>query len=982
MKILALVAALMLCAARAASGQLPPNEDWHTLHTRHFRIHFTPPLEAEARRAAVNAERAYAELSTELVPPRGTIDLVVSDNVDYVNGYATPFPSNRIVVFAHPPVDASGLRNYSDWNALVITHELTHIFHLDRSRGIWRAGQAIFGRNPLLFPNSYEPNWVIEGLAVYYESRLTGVGRLESSEHSMIARAAALANRVPSLYELSPGTSRFPGGEVVYVYGSLMFDYLSRTRGPASVRNFVERGSSSLLPFFLTPTSRGAFGESFQTAWTHWRDSLVREMQSPHEVMPQWREITHTGRVALFPRWLGDTTLIYSGAKGREMPAAYEVSLAGRETKVGRRNGVDPNVRLADGGILFTQPDYLDPYHLRQDLYVQRGNQQVRLTRGARLSAIDARADGEIVAVQALPATTRLVRVAAGGGVITPISASSLDTQWMDPRWSPDGTRIVAVEQTRGVSQLTVLDANGNRLLSFGASRAITSEPSWSSDGRRIYFTSERSGLPQIYAADISAPRVTLARLTDAPTGIFSPEPSPDQTRLAATLFLADGYHIGVAPIPSGTTTSAMDSSHVSPRQGCVNCVDTIPGLAPLGSADTSRASRYSPWISLLPRYWSPVFESTTDDGTSFGASTSGYDIVGRHNYAAEVLRNNRFGQNSGWLWYTYAGLGLPLIDLYASQDFSNGTVFQTAGGVTTPVGTLMERERLASLQATFIRPRFRTYSYASLGGEIDYLSYATTPGNLLAQLNPFYSTSRTLPGIIASLGWSNAQRPELSISPEDGISASVNGRQRWDRGTTGSATRSVVGISSIYKSLDLPGFAHHVLAVRAAGGVTDERSLDTFSAGGLSGSSLEVFPGVSAGQQRRVFGVRGYPVSAETGIRAYTGTVEYRMPLTAPSQGFRFIPVFIDKTSFTLFGETGRAYCPASAVGAGSGICDASEVDNPVMSSAGAELNIDTGILLDTEARVRLGIAFPLVNREELFASRAQVYATFGASF
>jgi hypothetical protein len=383
-----------------------------------------------------------------------------------------------------------------------------------------------------------------------------------------------------------------------------------------------------------------------------------------------------------------------------------------------------------------------------------------------------------------------------------------------------------------------------------------------------------------------------------------------------------------------------------------------------------------------LPRYWSPVFESTSEDGTSFGASTSGYDIVGRHSYAAEVLRNNRFSQNSAWLWYTYAGLGLPLIDLYASQNFSNGTVFQTAGGVTTPFGTLMERERLASLRATFVRPRFRTYSYASVGGEIDHLSYETKPGDLLVRLNPFYSTSRTLPGIIASLGWSNAQRPELSISPEDGISASVNGRQRWERGTAGSATRSIVGISSIYKSLDLPGFAHHVLAFRAAGGLTDQRSLDTFSAGGISGTSLEVFPGVTAGQQRRVFGVRGYPVSSETGIRAYTATVEYRAPLTAPSQGFRFIPVFIDKTSLTLFGETGRAYCPASAVNAGSGICDSFEVGNPVMSSAGAELNIDTGIQLDVDARVRLGIAFPLANREELFARSAQVYATFGASF
>src|SRR6266566_4319203 len=402
-RLVLLAAAGCLCAARAASAQLPPNEHWRTLRTLHFRVHFTADVEAEARRAAVNAERAYAELSTELVPPRGTIDLVVSDNVDFVNGYATPFPSNRIVVFAHPPTDASGLRNYDDWNALVVTHELTHVFHLDRSRGIWALGQAIFGRNPLLFPNLYEPRWVLEGLAVYYESRLTGAGRLESSEHSMIARAAALANRVPTLQELSPGSSRFPGGEVIYVYGSLLFDYLSRTRGPASIRDFVERGAKTPFPFILTVTSRGAFGMSFQTAWRQWRDSLVREMRSTQEVMPGWRQLTNAGYVALFPRWLGDTVLLYAGDKVRETPAAYRVTLSGHEIRLGRRNGTSPNVVLPDGSLLFSQPEFLDPYHIRNDLYVEKRGSQTRLTIGGRLTAPDARSDGEIVAVQDQP---------------------------------------------------------------------------------------------------------------------------------------------------------------------------------------------------------------------------------------------------------------------------------------------------------------------------------------------------------------------------------------------------------------------------------------------------------------------------------------------------------------------------------------------------------------------------------------------------
>ena len=974
-----LVAALLAGAARASSAQLSPNADWRTLRTRHFRIHFAPPLEQEARRAAVNAERAYAQLSTELVPPRGIIDLVVSDDVDYVNGYATTYPTNRIVVYAHPPTDASGLRDYVDWNALVVTHELTHIFHLDRSRGIWRLGQAIFGRNPLLFPNLYEPRWVLEGLAVYFESRLTGVGRLESAEHLMTARAAALDNRVPTLQELSPGTSRFPGGEVIYIYGSLLFDYLSRTRGPQSVHDFVEVGAKTPIPFILTVTSRKAFGISFQTAWEQWRDSLMRETRATHEVMPGWRQLTNAGFTALFPRWLGDTTLIYAGDKARETPGAYEVRLSGRETRIGRRNASSPNVKLPDGSVLFSQPDFIGPYNIRNDLFIQRNGHQTRLTTGARLTTPDVRSDGEIVAVQDQPATTRLVRVSLDGKTITPITATSLDVQWSDPRWSPDGSRIVAVRQSRGRSEIVILDAAGKIIDSFGGTRAINSSPSWSPDGRRVYFSSERSGSPQIYVADVTTFAPMVSRITNAATGVFAPEVAPDQSDLAALLFKADGYHIGVSPLSALVRYGIADSTRISPRAGCTNCLDTVPGLPPFGAADTSRATKYSALQTLWPRYWLPLFASSTEDGFSYGLETSGHDVVQRHSYTLELQRNDRFDENSAWLWYRYAGLGLPLLDVFASQSYSNEAVGADINGVTRRVGDLLELDRYTSLQATFVRPRFRTYSLASIGGEVERISYSTAPDTLFSHLNPFYQTARTFPGIVASAGFSNAQRPALSISPEDGISASISARQRWRSGTSGASTRAVVGVTSLYKSFDLPGPSHHVLAARLAGGVTDERTPNLFSAGGISGTMLDIFPGYSLGQQRRTFGVRGYPPSAESGIRAYAATVEYRAPLFTPSRGFHFIPVFIDRGSLTLFGETGRAYCPASAT---SGVCQTVDIGNPAMTSAGAELNFDTGLQLDLPARIRLGLAFPLANRAQLGADRAQAYLTFGSSF
>src|SRR5690349_4505770 len=103
-KWLVLGACLLFASARVGAAQ-NPSRPWRTITTTHFRVHFTPELDTLARRAAVHAESAYVRLRRHISPPRGRIDLVIADNVDYSNGFATPFPSNRIVIYANPPVD-------------------------------------------------------------------------------------------------------------------------------------------------------------------------------------------------------------------------------------------------------------------------------------------------------------------------------------------------------------------------------------------------------------------------------------------------------------------------------------------------------------------------------------------------------------------------------------------------------------------------------------------------------------------------------------------------------------------------------------------------------------------------------------------------------------------------------------------------------------------------------------------------------------
>src|SRR5688572_11346387 len=67
---------LLIVTAQPVMAQINPAADWKTIRTENFYVHFTPPLEAIARRAAVQAESAYALIAQHLTKPRGKIDLL------------------------------------------------------------------------------------------------------------------------------------------------------------------------------------------------------------------------------------------------------------------------------------------------------------------------------------------------------------------------------------------------------------------------------------------------------------------------------------------------------------------------------------------------------------------------------------------------------------------------------------------------------------------------------------------------------------------------------------------------------------------------------------------------------------------------------------------------------------------------------------------------------------------------------------------
>ena len=990
-----IAALLCLFAAGRLSAQVDPALQWRTIKTQHFYIHFTPPIEGLARRIAADAERAYAELSQQLHPPRGMIDVVISDDVDFSNGYATPFPTNRIVVYANPPVSESALRYTNDWGQLVITHELTHIFHLDRTRGIWALGQDVFGRADALFPNLYSPSWLTEGLAVYEESRLTGAGRIEGSEHRMIARSAAIDHSFPGIGSLSLAQGSYPFGESAYAYGSLFVDYVARTHGESRVRDFVEKESADIIPYLIDIPAKRSFGISFSQAWREFSDSIARSVRQPTvPPLEAWRQLTTDGVYVFSPRWLTDSSIIYSGAPGRESFGAFKVALTGKRTRVGRRNSRSPNVPLANGDLLYAQIDYVNPYQQRSDLWIQHGHHERQITFGKRLGSPDARADGQIIAEQIIPGATRLARVSPDGKRITPITAGSYDEQWTSPRWSHAGNRIVASRWLHGnISQIVIIDTLGHieHVVSSGTSLETT--PSWLADDSGVLYSSDRTGEAQIYVELFAGPRATSQtagledgsgyagaityRLSNVQTGLFEPTPAPRTPLAAAVLFRADGYHLGV-----GNCCAPTAGERVADYR------DTIPssGVAPI-LVDSGAITKYSPWRTFIPRYWLPSLAQGIDGGYRVGLQTSGYDVVGRHTVTAGLAFPTNNTGVTGNITYQYSGLGLPILQVDGAQDWESlGSIF-ARDAPRTVIGELFRRELTGDVLATWLRQRYRTSLSLTGGLGIEHRTHSATNGIPLSSLDTTGALGNpTFPTLIGAAGFANYQRPPFSISPEDGIDLGVTVRDRMRSGEagTGGASYSTVATASVYKSLDLPGFAHHVIALRGSAGYADDNAAGYYTVGGVSGSTFQLIPGYVIGEGRQTFPVRGFPSGTLVGTRALTGSAEYRMPLFFPGRGLGILPFFLDRSSLTVFGDYGTAWCPN--IEAGREVCNQNttlQTQRVDIASAGAELTVNLGVLSwDTPYLFRLGVAAPTHNGAFFGQAAVQVYLVAGLSF
>lgn len=950
----ALLAALWLgsCATHARAGD--PRLEWYTVSTAHFRINFHGGLEPLAQRAAVLGESVYQTLGAQLDQrPSELVEILLTDDSDFANGSAGAVPFDAIRLFATAPDDMSPLGDYDDWLNELITHEYTHILHVDNVSGLPALLNKILGKTAI--PNQWQPRWVLEGLAVAMETAHTSGGRLRSSQFDMYMRADVLEHHFAGLDQMGGSPRRFPGGNLWYLYGSEFISFINDTYGPNVFAAVADDYGAQVVPWGINRSIRRVTGRTYEELYAGWLQTLERRYaaqaaQIRARGLREGRRLTVRGQNAGGARvtegcsTLGKPSLVYQRDDAETTPGVYELALDGSdpEGKLRARASGEQLSFAPDCSLVFDNTAVSTRRYNFQDLFRQlpgtssreEGDTRQRLTQGLRARYADVSPDGRRIVYVTNDRSTSTLYIAD----LAPdfrleharrLVPSARFEQAYTPRFSPDGRSVAySAWTTGGFRDVRVVDVASGRFRELYHDRALDQQPVFSSDGKLVYFASDRSGISNIYAYELATER--LWQVTNVVNGAYFPELSADQRTLVYTGYTSRGFDLFVL--------ENERERWLEP----VPYVDTR-GTAPEQSFAGLPIERYRALPTLRPRAYKLDY-GPGPFGNQFTISTSGSDIAGLHaiSAAVSVPTDATRGEPAVSLDYAYGRQPYTLqLSGFRSSTPRNDyrysdrqpPIVEHLTGVATGVSTFAGGDNEAhSFALSYTAAEFA--ERLPLGLPDPYASLPSQPyRGFLGLLHLGYS-------------YSNAETNTYAISNERGFQLSV-GTDYADR-VLGSETSLVSFAATATGYLLMPWLRHHVLAVALSGGTGGgtypRRGL--YSIGGYA--DVPLLDAFRSNLRQSAFRLRGYKPSQFAGNDFNLLNVEYRAPIWYLDRGISTLPLFVRSLSGAVFLDYGAAY-------------DRLDLKDPLSvfhAGVGGELWLDLYVGYYIYANLRLGLA------------------------
>lgn len=674
---------------------LSPYTKYQTFDTEHFHFIYEAGYFEFTKRAALHIEHAHEILQPIFKwTPRQKTHILIADHSDAANGLTSPALRIGIVLIATPPDAWLSTSHTDDWIKLLVFHEYTHFLNIDPTTEWMEAVRIFFG--DAVRPNGLLPIWMLEGLAVYYETKTSRMGRGRSPYYEGILRAFVNEgrlgdpqNRGMTLDRLDGDFPYFPGGESPYLFGYHLWDQLAKDQtlsaNPDDTIGELSIRSSHRVPYFLEGNLSGVTGKN----WIDYWDSFVAESKA--RFAPEIEKIksrgetphafvTHSGYSAvggvISPN---GKYLAYTESTMTEVTKLVLSNLDTHEKTIVREKTMGIGMAFTPDSkfLIYSSLARFQTYDLFSDLFaynLETGS-STPLTHGLRAKDPTLSPDGKTLAFVSSQFATHELKSASLSLENGELKVGEAKSIYPAPSFAILGNpkfisdqEVVFSSQEIGQTQsdLKIASLNG-QVRTLLADGAINRFPIF--DSGKIDFVSSKNGIENVY--QISLEKNSLIKpLTNVITGVEFPFVSPKH-ELYASLLTSDGFEI--AKFEAETSVNSAQNL-ASPANSKVIATPSAPAsiaaalTEPKLDIKEESAHDYSAFGTLAPRGWAPVTYLTY--GTYAGYSTGGYllgfDDTGKQQYFANFAYNFKPETLDGSLDYTFSYFR-PIIDLILS---------------------------------------------------------------------------------------------------------------------------------------------------------------------------------------------------------------------------------------------------------------------------------------------------------------------------
>jgi hypothetical protein len=965
---------LLLNPVHAAT--FDPSPDWKTIRTPHFLIHFPERITSAAQDAARILEEVHAAMSPKLEwKPWLETEVVLVDSTDEANGLTTVIPYNWIILYVSQPMPDSSLANYDNWLRTLITHEYTHLLHFDANRLIWKPFRVFLGKT--VAPAGITPGWIREGFAVYEESAETTGGRNKYSYSDMLLRAAILDGNFPSIDEADGVGWRWPSYNLSYIFGGKFVDYLVETYGWDKFLEFNKRVQGSILLTMVNHHARNVYHKTFYELWREWKRTLEEKYSGLKSKLEQ-EGLTPKDEVVL-PAWEDQfksavpspdsAKLAYIAASPHH---ATEIRILDLETGEDKKIAKSDANKLAwsrDGGkIAYSAIGSYKRYNRYYDLWIYdvEKKKSKRLTSGKRARDPDfSPFSEEIVFVSSDAGTDRVGIIDLKSKKTTMITEDVKYAHYADPKFSPDGNRIALNEFTQKDGwKIYVMSKDGKNKKRLTSGRGMETSPWWTPDGRHVLYASDETGIANIYRTNVETGKTE--RLSNVLTGFYEPA-TVDGSKIFVRDYNSKGFYISSfnaqpagppAKIPKKKDKGEKAGKNTDPEPEVQSGADGENLPDPESVELEYKPEKYCPLGKslLLPRFISP-YATYIEGAFFFSLLTAGMDPLRWHNwmggitYRTDAKYLGYFGRYWYNRWLPVIGAG---INDYA-VDFGDVTFVYDTGERRTTHYYEERRNAHAFLSVPIKRSNFT----------ISYFYEDRMPVTFLYPAEKQALNLGIFSGFNGQFLYNDTERYPASISPENGRMIKLNGYISDEVFGSGGNNEQIVFAGDWREYIRL--WHHHVLGLRAAGGMTwgDRQVQGTFGLGGDVGEG-----NLAQGGSYNYFPLRGIPVSALSRTRAMLLSAEYRFPIVSPQRGIGTWPISLNNLHGAVFADYGNAW-NADEIRGGLHFFD------EFLLGVGTELRGDFILGHGLPVTGRLGYAIIVVNRDRLGNLTAPIIGT-----